>query len=54
MVIGMADPVLGAPVMRALHKQIRNCPTPVEVAEAGHFVQEWAPLFLDRALALLE
>lgn len=54
MVIGMADPVLGAPVMHALHKVIRNCPAPIEVAEAGHFVQEWAPLFTAQALALLE
>ncbi len=54
MVIGMADPVLGAPVMQALHKQIRNCPAPIEVAEAGHFVQEWAPLFTTQALALLD
>lgn len=54
MVIGMADPVLGAPVMQALHKQIRNCPAAIEVAEAGHFVQEWAPLFTAQALALLD
>ncbi len=54
MVIGMADPVLGAPVMQALHKQIRNCPAAIEVAEAGHFVQEWAPLFTTQALALLD
>ena len=26
MAIGMADPVLGAPVMRALHRDIRGCP----------------------------
>ena len=41
MAIGMADPVLGPPVMRALHEDIRNCPPPLEIAEAGHFVQEW-------------
>src|ERR1700722_1484924 len=41
MAIGMADPVLGAPVMRALHRDIRGCPLPLEFAEAGHFVQEW-------------
>ena len=41
MAIGMADPVLGAPVMRALHGDIRGCPPPLEFAEAGHFVQEW-------------
>jgi haloalkane dehalogenase len=53
MVIGMTDPVLGPPVMRALAEVIRNCPPPLEVAEAGHFVQEWAPLFMPRALATL-
>ena len=41
MAIGMQDPVLGAPVMQGLHKFIKNCPTPMEVPEAGHFVQEW-------------
>lgn len=41
MAIGMQDPVLGPPVMRALHKLIRNCPEPMEIGEAGHFVQEW-------------
>ena len=41
MAIGMKDPVLGPPVMRALHANIRNCPPPLEIADAGHFVQEW-------------
>ena len=41
MSIGMKDPVLGPPVMRALHATIRNCPQPLEVAEGGHFLQEW-------------
>ena len=41
MAIGMKDPVLGPPVMRALHAQIRNCPPPMEIAEGGHFLQEW-------------
>lgn len=45
MAIGMQDPVLGPPAMRALRKMIRNCPEPMEVADAGHFVQEWgAPI----------
>ncbi len=45
MAIGMADPVLGPPAMHGLRKFIRNCPEPMEVAEAGHFVQEWgAPI----------
>ncbi|MBE7418492.1 MAG: alpha/beta fold hydrolase [Ideonella sp.] len=45
MAIGMQDPVLGAEPMRALQQVIRNCPAPLEVAEAGHFVPEWgAPI----------
>ncbi|MBR9825387.1 MAG: alpha/beta fold hydrolase [Alphaproteobacteria bacterium] len=41
MAIGMQDPVLGPPAMRAIQKLIRNCPEPMEVADGGHFVQEW-------------
>jgi haloalkane dehalogenase len=45
MAIGMKDPVLGEAPMRSLQQQIRGCPPPMEVAEAGHFVQEWgAPI----------
>lgn len=41
MAIGMQDPVLGPPAMRYLHGIIRNCPQPIEIPDAGHFVQEW-------------
>jgi hypothetical protein len=41
MAIGMKDPVLGEPVMRALHGSIRNCREPYLVAQGGHFLQEW-------------
>jgi haloalkane dehalogenase len=40
MAIGMQDPVLGPPAMQSLRKLIRGCPEPMEVADAGHFVQE--------------
>jgi tRNA(adenine34) deaminase len=40
MVIGAQDPVLGVPVMQALRAQIRGCPEPVVLPNAGHFVQE--------------
>jgi tRNA(adenine34) deaminase len=40
MAIGQQDPVLGEPVMRALHSQIRGCPEPLLLPQAGHFVQE--------------
>ena len=41
MAIGMKDPVLGPPVMQAIRQMIRGCPPPLEVAEGGHFLQEW-------------
>jgi haloalkane dehalogenase len=50
MAIGMKDPVLGPPVMRALHTHIRGCPAPMEVSEAGHFVQEWGERVAANAL----
>jgi len=41
MAVGIKDPVMGAPAMAALRQQIRHCPAPMEIAEGGHFVQEW-------------
>jgi tRNA(adenine34) deaminase len=40
MAIGQQDPVLGEPVMRALHSDLRGCGEPMLLPEAGHFVQE--------------
>jgi tRNA(adenine34) deaminase len=40
MAIGAQDPVLGVPVMEALRAQIRGCPEPIVLPQAGHFVQE--------------
>ena len=37
--------------MRALHKIIRNCPPPLELADAGHFVQEAGPVIVEKAMA---
>jgi haloalkane dehalogenase len=54
MAIGMTDPVLGPPVMRALHKDIRGCPPPLEFAEAGHFVQEWGEQVAPAIVAALQ
>ncbi len=51
MAIGMTDPVLGPPAMRALHKLIRNCPPPLELADAGHFTQEAGSVIVEKALA---
>ena len=41
MAVGGTDPVLGPPVMEKLRAQIRGCPEPMVIEEAGHFVQEW-------------
>jgi haloalkane dehalogenase/tRNA(adenine34) deaminase len=54
MAIGMKDPVLGPSVMRHLHGIIRNCPPPIEVPEAGHFVQEWGRTIAERAVSVFE
>lgn len=51
MAVGMTDPVLGPVVMEHLRKQIRGCPTAYEVAEGGHFVQEWGGKIAAKALA---
>lgn len=51
MAIGMADPVIGEPPMQALAAIIRNCPPPLRLAEAGHFVQEWGERVVPAALA---
>ena len=53
MAIGMKDPVLGPPVMRAL-SEILNCPEPVELHDAGHFVQEAGAVIVELALAAFE
>jgi haloalkane dehalogenase/tRNA(adenine34) deaminase len=50
MAIGMQDPVLGPPVMQALHGKIRGCSKPLEMPDAGHFVQEWGEEVAERAL----
>jgi tRNA(adenine34) deaminase len=51
MAVGQQDPVLGEPVMRALAAQIRGCPEPLLLADAGHFVQEHGALIARAALA---
>jgi pimeloyl-ACP methyl ester carboxylesterase len=51
MAIGMADPVLGGPVMEGLRTTIRGCPEPMRIEQAGHFVQEWGEPVARAALA---
>ncbi len=40
MAVGEQDPVLGPAVMQALRQDIRGCPEPLVLPQAGHFVQE--------------
>ena len=54
MAIGMQDPVLGPPAMHMLRKMIKDCPAPMEIAEAGHFVQEWGGPIAKAALEKFE
>ncbi|MCA9511900.1 MAG: alpha/beta fold hydrolase, partial [Myxococcales bacterium] len=51
MAIGLRDAVLGRDVMHALRGTIRGCPEPMEVPEAGHFVQERGEPIARAALA---
>lgn len=51
MAIGMQDPVLGESAMRGLQKVIRNCPAPLLVQDAGHFVQEHGGAIAKAAMA---
>jgi haloalkane dehalogenase len=53
MAVGMQDPVLGPAVMRHVASNIRGCPAPMEVADAGHFVQEWGEPVARAALQAL-
>ena len=50
MAIGLQDPVLGEPVMQALRADIRGCPEPLLLPQAGHFVQEHGEEIAARAV----
>ena len=54
MAIGAQDPVLGTDVMMRMQHLIRNCPDPMILPEAGHFVQEWGEEVAKAALASFE
>ena len=41
MAVGMKDPVFDLAHMQSLRELIRACPEPMQIAEGGHFVQEW-------------
>ena len=50
MAIGMRDAVLGEAPMLQLRSMINNCPEPMKVSEAGHFVQEYGGPIAEAAL----
>ncbi len=52
--IGMADPVLGPPMMQILRGMIPRCPEPLEIQEASHFVQEWGDIVAKKALEVFK
>ena len=51
MAVGAADPVLGASAMAVLRGQIRGCPEPMVLPQAGHFVQEHGEAIAQAAVA---
>ena len=50
MAIGMQDEVLGPPIMQFMKSTINGCPEPLEVPEAGHFVQEFGDIVAAEAV----
>ncbi len=50
MAVGVQDPVLGPPAMKLLRSQIRGCPEPLMLEDAGHFVQERGDVVATAAL----
>ena len=50
MAIGMKDSVLGEAPMESLRVIIKNCPQPLKVHDAGHFVQEYGERIAKSAL----
>lgn len=51
MAVGGADPVITPEAMAGVRSFIRDCPEPMIVPEAGHFVQEWGEPIARAALA---
>jgi haloalkane dehalogenase len=51
MAIGMRDAVIPPAAMHHLRRMIRGCPDPLELAQAGHFVQEHGDAVARAALA---
>jgi haloalkane dehalogenase len=51
---GVADPVLGLPIMSALKADIRGSSELMVIEQGGHFVQEWGTPIAEAALAFFE
>ncbi len=49
--VGVADPVLGPPVMTQVRQSIHGCPEPLMLEGVGHFVQEHGEPLARAALA---
>lgn len=54
MAIGMRDVVIPPAAMHGLRRVIHGCPEPLELADAGHFVQEHGDVVAAAALAHFE
>ena len=50
MAIGMKDRMLGPEIMNYMKTLIKDCPEPLEIPDAGHFVQEFGELVATEAL----
>ncbi len=50
MAIGMRDPMLGPDIMYQMRDLIRGCPEPLQIHDAGHFVQEFGAEVAEAAL----
>ena len=53
MAVGAADPVFGLDAMMELRQSINNCPEPLVLPQAGHFVQEHGAAIAKNALEVL-
>lgn len=51
MAVGGADPVISPEAMVGVRASIRDCPEPMVIPDAGHFVQEWGEPIARAALA---
>lgn len=54
MAIGAQDKVIVPDLMHSLRANIRGCPEPKVIADAGHFVQEWGEGIATEAVAYFD